>query len=66
MKVGFIGLGNMGNPMAANVLTAGYDMTVYDIRWEKGENLEAGGATRGSSPKEVATWYSPLYPVLRK
>jgi 3-hydroxyisobutyrate dehydrogenase-like beta-hydroxyacid dehydrogenase len=54
MKVGFIGLGNMGNPMAANVLAAGYDMTVYDIRREKGENLEAGGATWGSSPKEVA------------
>ena len=54
MKVGFIGLGNMGNPMAANVLAAGYDMTVYDIRREKGENLEADGATWGSSPKEVA------------
>ncbi len=54
VKVGFIGLGSMGNPMASNVLAAGYDMTVYDVVREKGENLEAGGATWGSNPREVA------------
>ena len=54
VKVGFIGLGSMGNPMASNVLAAGYDMTVYDVVREKGENLEAAGATWGSSPTEVA------------
>ena len=37
MKVGFIGLGNMGNPMAANLLNAQYNLTVYDIRREMGQ-----------------------------
>ncbi len=32
MKVGFIGLGNMGNPMASNVVKAGFDLTVFDLR----------------------------------
>jgi len=36
MRVGFIGLGNMGNPMAANVLKAGHNLTVYDLRREIG------------------------------
>ena len=54
MKVGFIGLGNMGNPMAANLLNAQYNLTVYDIRREMGQTLEAAGARWGSSPKNVA------------
>ena len=54
MKVGFIGLGNMGNPMAANLLKAQYNLTVYDIRREMGQPLEATGARWGSSPKNVA------------
>lgn len=33
-KIGFIGVGNMGNPMAANLLKAGFDVTVYDARPE--------------------------------
>ena len=54
MKVGFIGLGNMGNPMAANVLKAGHSMTVYDLRREIGRNLEEAGAKWAVSPKDVA------------
>ena len=54
MKVGFIGLGNMGNPMAANLLKAQYNLTVYDLRREMGQPLEAAGARWGSSPKNVA------------
>ena len=54
MNVGFIGLGNMGHPMAANILKAGYNLTVYDIRREMGQNLEAAGATWALSPKDVA------------
>ncbi len=34
MKVGFIGTGNMGKPMASNLLAAGYELTVYDKRKE--------------------------------
>jgi 3-hydroxyisobutyrate dehydrogenase len=33
-KIGFIGVGNMGNPMAANLLKGGFDVTVFDVRGE--------------------------------
>jgi len=33
-RVGFVGIGNMGNPMAAHLLKAGYELTVYDVRPE--------------------------------
>ena len=54
MNVGFIGLGNMGNPMAANLLKAQYNLTIYDLRREMGQPLEEVGATWGASPKNVA------------
>ena len=54
MNVGFIGLGNMGNPMAANLLKARYNLTVHDLRRETGQPLEDAGATWGTSPKNVA------------
>lgn len=36
-KVGFIGVGNMGNPMAGHIVKAGFDVTVYDARPETAE-----------------------------
>ena len=54
MNVGFIGLGNMGNPMAANILKAQYNLTIYDLRREMGQPLEAAGATWATSPKSAA------------
>jgi 2-hydroxy-3-oxopropionate reductase len=53
-KIGFIGLGIMGNPMAKNLLKAGYSLTVYDIVPEKIDDLVAAGASAGSSSKDVA------------
>jgi 2-hydroxy-3-oxopropionate reductase len=53
-KIGFIGLGIMGKPMALNLLKAGYELTVYDILAERMEELVAAGAHRGSSGKDVA------------
>src|SRR5919197_5437602 len=53
ISVGFIGVGNMGNPMAANVLKAGFPMVVYDKNPKATENLVAGGAKRGASAKDV-------------
>jgi 3-hydroxyisobutyrate dehydrogenase len=53
VNVGFIGVGNMGNPMAANVLKAGYPMTVFDKNAKATENLVAGGAKLAGSAKEV-------------
>jgi 3-hydroxyisobutyrate dehydrogenase len=54
MKVGFIGLGNMGAPMSRNILAAGHDLVVHDIRPEAAAGLEAAGATWAASPREAA------------
>lgn len=53
MKVGFIGLGVMGGPMAANILKGGHQLTVYDRSLEAVERLVQAGAKAASSPKEV-------------
>ena len=53
-RIGFIGLGIMGKPMAKNLLKAGYSLTVYDIVGEPVEELVTEGAARASSNKEVA------------
>ncbi len=53
-KIGFIGLGLMGKPMAKTLLKAGYDLTVYDLREEPVAELVAEGATTASSPSAVA------------
>ena len=53
MKVGFIGLGNMGNPMASNLLNAGHELVVHDLRREAATNLLEMGATWADTPKEA-------------
>ena len=53
MKVGFIGTGNMGNPMAANLVKAGHQVTVHDLRREAATNLLEMGARWVDSPKEA-------------
>lgn len=53
MKVGFIGLGHMGAPMSANILAAGHDLVVYDVRREAAAELEAAGAAWAASPRET-------------
>lgn len=55
MKLGFIGLGIMGAPMAANLLKAGYDVTVYNRTAAKAEKLRGLGAAVADSPKQVAS-----------
>jgi 3-hydroxyisobutyrate dehydrogenase-like beta-hydroxyacid dehydrogenase len=54
VPVGFIGVGNMGNPMAGNVLKAGFPMTVFDKSAKAMENLVQGGAKAATSVREVA------------
>jgi len=44
MRIGFIGLGNMGGPMALNVLKGGHSMVVTDIRHELAKPHLAQGA----------------------
>jgi 3-hydroxyisobutyrate dehydrogenase len=52
-SVGFIGVGNMGNPMAGNVLKAGFPMTVFDLNPAAAANLVAAGARKAGSTQEV-------------
>ncbi|HLF70368.1 MAG TPA: NAD(P)-dependent oxidoreductase [Actinomycetota bacterium] len=54
-RIGFVGLGTMGAPMAANLLGAGYTVTVHNRTRSAEEPLEAAGATRASSPGEAAS-----------
>ena len=54
-QIGFIGLGIMGKPMARNLMTAGYEVTVYDIVGEAVEELATDGAKTASSSAEVAS-----------
>ena len=54
MNIGFIGLGNMGGGMAANVLRAGYDLTVHDLRREAATPLLENGASWADTPAELA------------
>jgi 3-hydroxyisobutyrate dehydrogenase len=53
VSVGFIGLGNMGNPMASNVLKSGFPMTVFDKNPKAMENLIQAGAKGATSAKQV-------------
>ena len=53
-KIGFIGLGIMGRPMAKNLLKAGFSLVVYDINSSAVEDLVKAGAQGVGSSKEVA------------
>lgn len=53
-KIGFIGLGAMGKPMAANIAKASFELTVYDLREERCKELAALGARVVASAREVA------------
>ena len=53
-RVGFIGLGLMGRPMAGHLLEAGFDLTVHSRSPGPVDELVALGAARASSPAEVA------------
>jgi len=54
-KIGFIGLGIMGKPMARNLLKAGYQLVVYDINIDAMKDLVKDGAEEGKSPGDVAS-----------
>jgi len=53
MRVGFIGLGNIGKPMAINVARAGFDLMVYDLRPEPMRELTALGAKAARSAQAI-------------
>jgi 2-hydroxy-3-oxopropionate reductase len=53
-KIGFIGLGIMGKPMALNLIKKGYSLTVYDTVPAVVQEVVAAGAKEGKSSKDVA------------
>lgn len=54
-QIGFIGLGNMGMPMASRLIDAGYQLTVFDLRKACVDALLARGASAAASPAAVAS-----------
>ena len=54
-KIGFIGLGTMGQPMASNLLDAGHALQVYDVDQSRMQPLEAKGAEPAGSAGQAAT-----------
>jgi 3-hydroxyisobutyrate dehydrogenase-like beta-hydroxyacid dehydrogenase len=55
MRVGFIGVGVMGAPIARNILKGGFPVTVHDVDGAAADRLVAAGATRAESPRAVTT-----------
>ena len=54
MDIGFIGLGNMGYPMARRLIEAGHRLIVFDTSGQMISRLTALGATAATSPHDVA------------
>lgn len=54
MRIGFIGTGNIGAPIAAQLLRAGHELTVHDLRQEAAAALMEAGARWGDSPAALA------------
>lgn len=52
-KIGFIGLGTMGAPMASNLLKQGYEVTVYNRTTSRSESLVTQGATVATTPRKA-------------
>ena len=53
-RIGFIGLGNMGTPMALNLLRAGHELSVFDLSAERVGRLVAEGAVSAETPAHAA------------
>lgn len=64
MKIGFIGLGIMGKPMARNLMKAGHTVIVYDIVKESTEVMVEEGASERNSAREVAEECKVIITVL--
>jgi 3-hydroxyisobutyrate dehydrogenase-like beta-hydroxyacid dehydrogenase len=54
LRAGFIGLGNIGKPLASHLVPTGFETTLYDIAEEPVRELEKAGAKAAQSPRELA------------
>src|SRR6202790_1380909 len=62
--VGFIGLGLMGRPMAANLLKAGCEVTVWNRTASRADDLVAQGAKRAATPREAAAASEVIFTIV--
>jgi 3-hydroxyisobutyrate dehydrogenase-like beta-hydroxyacid dehydrogenase len=65
LKVGFIGLGNMGILMARNLVKNGENLVVYDLRKEVVSQMVSLGATKAGSSREVAAASDVIFSMVR-
>jgi 2-hydroxy-3-oxopropionate reductase len=63
-KIGFIGLGLMGKPMAMNLLKAGHSLTVWNRTPAKAQELVAEGAALAKTPREVAEASEVMFTIV--
>ena len=63
-KIAFLGLGSMGAAMAANLLKAGFPLTVYNRTAEKAEPLRQQGATVAATPAEAVREAAIVFTML--
>ncbi|MDG2113873.1 MAG: NAD(P)-dependent oxidoreductase [Actinomycetota bacterium] len=66
MQLGFIGVGNMGGPIAGHVIGAGHDVRVFDLRSESVDPLVEQGAQRATSPADAASGAEAVFLSLPK
>jgi 3-hydroxyisobutyrate dehydrogenase len=64
MRIGFIGLGTMGSPMAGRLLEAGFDVTVHNRTREREVALAERGARRAASPRDAAEGVDVLVTIV--
>ena len=64
MRIGFIGLGIMGRRMAANLMDAGHELSVWNRSPEKGDELVEAGATRAETPADAARGVEVLFTMV--
>jgi 3-hydroxyisobutyrate dehydrogenase-like beta-hydroxyacid dehydrogenase len=64
MKVGFVGLGNMGSGIAKNLIKAGHTLTVYNRTKSRAEEFRQLGAKVGNTPGEAASGAEVVFTML--
>ena len=64
-RIGFIGLGHMGLPMAINLIKAGHEVTGYDLNPQAMDDLLAAGGRAGDSVREIAMTQSVIITMLQ-
>ena len=63
-RVGFVGLGTMGGPMASHLVTAGHHLVVHDVRAEAAADHLKSGATWADTPRALAEQCDVMFTCL--